>query len=122
MQAIERMPLSNNWLTFILLLLFLILFISTIIDTDGFKEVAYKLFKISLLERTIDENYSFLSVFHVLFTLFSVTVLSLLFFDVKVFYDGANALNFHWACTILFVINQFDRTHLIFEHSHPHLL
>ena len=94
MQAIERMPLSNNWLTFILLLLFLILFISTIIDTDRFKEVAYKLFKISLLERTIDENYSFLSGFHVLFTLFSVTVLSLLFFDVKVFYDGANALNF----------------------------
>ena len=85
------MPLSNNWLTFILLLLFLILFISTIIDTDRFKEVAYKLFKISLLERTIDENYSFLSGFHVLF---SVTVLSLLFFDVKVFYDGANALNF----------------------------
>lgn len=94
MQAIERMPLSNNWLTFVLLLLFLSLFLLTIIDVARFKEVASKLFKVSFLERTIDENYTILSGFYILFTLFSVTVFSLLFFDVKVFYDGVNALSF----------------------------
>ena len=94
MQAIERMPLSNNWLTFVLLLLFLSLFLLTIIDVARFKEVASKLFKVSFLERTIDENYTILSGFYILFTLFSVTVFTLLFFDVKVFYDGVNALSF----------------------------
>ncbi|WP_105046583.1 DUF4271 domain-containing protein [Polaribacter gangjinensis] len=88
------MPLSNNWLTFVLLLLFFSLFLLTIIDVARFKEVASKLFKVSFLERTIDENYSVLSGFHVLFSLFSVTVFSLLFFDFKVFYDGVNAMSF----------------------------
>ncbi len=95
MQAIEKMSLSNDWLTFILLFLFFSLFLLTIIDVARFKEVASKLFKISFLERAIDETYSVFSGFHVLFTLFSVTVISLLFFDVKVFYYGVDSFSFH---------------------------
>ncbi|MDP5092961.1 MAG: DUF4271 domain-containing protein [Polaribacter sp.] len=120
MQAIERMSLSNDWLTLILLFLFLSLFLLSIIDVDRFKEVASKLFKFSFLERRIDQNYSVFSGFHMLFTLFSVSVFSLLFFDIKVFYYGVDSFSFHeftgvfWMVFIYFLVKIIIENVLIY--------
>lgn len=94
MQAIERMSLSNDWLTLVLLFSFISLFLLRIIDVARFQEVVSKLFKVSFLERRIDESYSVFSGFHILFTLFSVSVISLLLFDLKVFYYKVDFFSF----------------------------
>jgi hypothetical protein len=94
LQAIERMSLSNDWFTLILLFLFMSLFFLRIIDVVRFQEVVSKLFKGSFLEIRIDESYNVFSAFHILFTLFSVLVISLLLFDIKVFYYNIDAFSF----------------------------
>ena len=90
MQAIERMPFSNDWMTLVLLLLFGVLFLINIVDSAKFKEILFSLFKISFLEQEIDDNYQFINGFQLLFSFFSVVVLSLVFFDIKVVYFGVN--------------------------------
>ena len=90
MQAIERMPFSNDWMTLVLLLLFGVLFLINIVDSAKFKENIFSLFKISFLEQEIDDNYQFINGFQLLFSFFSVVVLSLVFFDIKVVYFGVN--------------------------------
>ncbi len=90
MQAIERMPFSNDWMTLVLLLLFGVLFLINIVDSAKFKEIIFSLFKISFLEQEIDDNYQFINGFQLLFSFFSVVVLSLVFFDIKVVYFGVN--------------------------------
>ena len=91
MQAIERMPFSNDWMTLVLLLLFGVLFLINIVDSAKFKEILFSLFKISFLEQEIDDNYQFINGFQLLFSFFSVVVLSLVFFDIKVVYFGVNS-------------------------------
>lgn len=90
MQAIERMPFSNDWMTLVLLLLFGVLFLINIVDSAKFKEILFSLFKISFLEQEIDDNYQFINGFQLLLSFFSVVVLSLVFFDIKVVYFGVN--------------------------------
>lgn len=94
MQAIERIPFSNDWMTLVLLVLFGVLFLINILDSAKFKEIIFSLFKISFLERQIDDNYRFLNGFQLLFFFFSVVVLSLVFFDVKVVYFGVDSWSF----------------------------
>jgi hypothetical protein len=115
LQAIERMPFSNDWMTLILLLLFLIVFLLSMIDAARFQEVISKLFKISFLEAQIDESYPIFSGFHMLFTLFSVTVISLLLFDVKVFYFGINSSNFKEFYSVFSVVFLFFSLKYIIE-------
>ncbi len=84
------MPFSNDWMTLVLLLLFGVLFLINIVDSAKFKEILFSLFKISFLEQEIDDNYQFINGFQLLFSFFSVVVLSLVFFDIKVVYFGVN--------------------------------
>ncbi|WP_445757221.1 DUF4271 domain-containing protein [Polaribacter sp.] len=84
------MPFSNDWMTLVLLLLFGVLFLINIVDSAKFKEIIFSLFKISFLEQEIDDNYQFINGFQLLFSFFSVVVLSLVFFDIKVVYFGVN--------------------------------
>ncbi len=84
------MPFSNDWMTLVLLLLFGVLFLINIVDSAKFKEILFSLFKISFLEQEIDDNYQFINGFQLLLSFFSVVVLSLVFFDIKVVYFGVN--------------------------------
>ena len=84
------MPFSNDWMTLVLLLLFGVLFLINIVDSAKFKEIIFSLFKISFLEQEIDDNYQFINGFQLLFSFFSVVVLSLVFFDIKVVYFVVN--------------------------------
>lgn len=94
MQAIERIPFSNDWMTLVLLVLFGTLFLINILDSAKFKEIIFSLFKIRFLEQQIDNNYRFINAFQLLFFSFSVIVLSLLVFDFKVVYSGVNSKSF----------------------------
>ncbi len=88
------MPLSNDWMTLILMSLFVVFFLLSLMDVTRFQEIVSKLFKISFLEQQLVETFSIFSGFHLLFTLLSITVFSFFFFEVKVYYYGANSQNF----------------------------
>lgn len=102
MQAIERIPFSNDWMTLVLLVLFGTLFLINILDSAKFKEIIFSLFKIRFLEQQIDNNYRFINAFQLLFFSFSVIVLSLLVFDFKVVYSGVNSKSFEDFFQVLF--------------------
>lgn len=81
-------------MTLLLLMLLVILFLINILNAYGFKEIIFSLFKIRFIERQNDEIYSVFSGFQLFFFLFSVIVISLLLFDIKVSYYDIQPDNF----------------------------
>lgn len=81
MQALEKIGYNNNWITVILLLLFLSIFLLKILDAKRLKQNFFALFDFSLIEDEDTEGINFLDVFQAVLFLFSVTVLALLTYN-----------------------------------------
>jgi hypothetical protein len=77
LQALEKIVINTNWVSFILVFLFAIIAILKIIDAEKLKGYAFALFNKSFLEDEVEEDTSFFSSFYSLLFLFSCTVLAL---------------------------------------------
>ena len=78
MQALEKIAYSNNWVTEILLLLFLSVVLLKLLDAKRLKESFFVFFKVSVVkEEDLDSN-KFLDAFEIVIFFFLVTVISLL--------------------------------------------
>jgi len=105
LQAIERLPFSNDWMTLVLLLLLVVLFLINVMNAVKFKEIIFSVFKVRFIESQNDENSSLLSGFQMFFFMFSVIVFSLLFFYIKIIYFGTQPTDiqeFLKVCSLLF--------------------
>lgn len=78
MQALEKIAYSNNWVTEILLLLFLSAVLLKLLDAKRLKENFFGFFKVSFIEHEDLDNNKFLDAFEVVMFFFLVTVVSLL--------------------------------------------
>jgi hypothetical protein len=77
LQALEKIVIHTNWVSFILVFLFAIIAILKIIDAEKLKGYAFAVFNKSFLEDEVEEDTSFFSSFYSLLFLFSCTVLAL---------------------------------------------
>ncbi len=78
MQALEKIAYSNNWVTAILLLLFLSLVLLKLLDAKRLKESFFLFFNFSFIEDDDIESNNFIDTFQIIIFLFSVTILSFL--------------------------------------------
>jgi hypothetical protein len=78
LQALEKIVIDTNWVSFILVFLFAIIAILKIIDAEKLKGYVFAMFHKSFLEDEVQENTSFFSSFYSLLFLFSCTVLALI--------------------------------------------
>jgi len=77
LQALEKIVINTNWVSFILVFLFAIIAILKIIDAAKLKGYVFALFHKNFLEDEVEEDTSFFSSFYSLLFLFSCTVLAL---------------------------------------------
>ncbi|TXD53560.1 DUF4271 domain-containing protein [Polaribacter sp. IC066] len=78
MQAIEKIGDYNNWITVILLFLFLSIVLLKILNAKRLKQNFFAFFDFSLIEDEDTEGINFFDTFQIIIFLFSVTTLSLL--------------------------------------------
>lgn len=85
MQALEKITYSNNWITIILLFLYVSIVFLKLLDSKKLKESFFTFFNFSFIEDEDIESPSFFSTFQIVIFLFSIAVLSLLTYYFKVF-------------------------------------
>jgi hypothetical protein len=78
LQALEKIVIHTNWVSFILVFLFAIVALLKIIDAEKLKGYVFAMFHKSFLEDEVQEDTSFFSSFYSLLFLFSCTVLALI--------------------------------------------
>jgi hypothetical protein len=79
LQALEKIAYSNNWVTEVLLLLFLSVVLLKLLDAKRLKKNFFGFFKVSFIEdEDLDNNNKFLDAFGIVIFFFLVTVVSLL--------------------------------------------
>jgi hypothetical protein len=77
LQALEKIVIDTNWVSFILVFLFAIIAILKIIDAEKLKGYVFAVVNKSFLEDEVEEDTSFFSSFYSLLFFFSCTVLAL---------------------------------------------
>lgn len=94
MQAIEKIVQTNNWITLLLLMLFVSIVLLKLLDTKRLKESFFIFFNFSLIEEDDIESSTFFDAFQVVIFLFSVAVFSILALQFKVFKFPETAMSF----------------------------
>lgn len=85
MQALEKIPYSNNWITILLLLLFVSIVLLKTMDVKRLKENFFAILNFNLIEDEDLEGTSFFNAFQIVIFLFSVSTLSLLCYSLKLY-------------------------------------
>ncbi len=88
MQALEKITYANNWITILLLLLFVCIVLLKITDAKKLKESFFAIFNFTLIEDEDIEGTRFFDVFQIMVFIFSVTTISLLIYKVKLYYSS----------------------------------
>jgi hypothetical protein len=107
LQALEKISASNNWITLVLLFLFLCVFLLKTIDAYKLKGAVFSVFKVSFIEREAEKKTDFFDVFQILIFTFSSIVISLLVFDFKAYKLGVNTNNFASFFTVFLSVSTF---------------
>ena len=94
MQATEKIVLSNDWVTLLLLFLLFCIVVLKLIDTEKVKEQFFSLLNFTLIEDSDVETDSFFNTFQVIIFLFSITVISLFVYQFKIYKIPNGALGF----------------------------
>jgi len=76
-QALEKIVITTNWISIILLFLLSIIAVLKIIDSDKLKGYVFAVFNKGFIEDEVEENTSFFSSFYSLLFIFSSVVLAL---------------------------------------------
>jgi hypothetical protein len=94
LQALEKIAYSNNWITSILMLLFVGIVLLKAVNAPRLKGSVFSLFNINFIESDSDEKTGFFDVFQIMIFVFSVSVLSLLSFSFKNYKLGVDLEEF----------------------------
>ena len=104
MQTIERIDLSNNWLTLVFLLVFILLAVLKTLNHHKLFEYSRAFFLKGFIEKKVEERVSFFTAFNIVLFAFTIVVFSLFFSFLIDFFITENSLSFQmFFKTILFV-------------------
>ena len=100
MQALERSFLSNDWLTFVLVLLTLVVFFLRGLNQEKLQGYFLGLFNKGFIDTEVEERLTIFNTFYIVQFLFCVLVIALSVFTIANHYQGfANPLNSYlWIC------------------------
>jgi len=79
MQALERIEISNNWLTLVFILCLLLLVVLKTLNQQKFFEYSRAFFLKGFIEKKVEERTSFFNGFNIALFIFSVLVYALFF-------------------------------------------
>ena len=94
MQAIEKIVYSNNWITIVLLFLFIAIVLLKLIDAKKLKESFFAFFNFGFLEDDDVDSVRFFDAFQIVIFFFTITVLSLVVFKFKIYLLPESTDNF----------------------------
>lgn len=104
MQALERTIIDTNWITILLVVLLVCIFLLKGLSFVRLKGNAFSLINKTFIESEIEDNYSFFNLFKIVVFLFSMMVVSLLIYKVLLFYDVLKGEGFYLFVKILGVV------------------
>ena len=103
-QALERTIIDTNWITILLVVLLVCVFLLKGLSFVRLKGNAFSIINNAFIETEIEENYSFLNVFKIVIFLFSMMVISLLMYKILLFYTVSTGQGFYIFMKVLGVV------------------
>ena len=103
-QALERTIIDTNWITVLLVMLLVFIFLLKGLSFVRLKGNAFSLVNNAFIESEIEENYSFFNLFKIVIFLFSMIVISLLMYKFLLFYAGPVEGGFYIFIKVLGVV------------------
>ena len=117
MQAIEKIDISTDWITFILALLFLCIFLLKGFNSTKLKAYFFAFFNKSFIVSEIEERTSLINRFSVVFTFFTVVNISLLLCYLLFFYQKTTILRFLLFTKVFFFVFIYFTLKWVLEQS-----
>ena len=121
MQALERTIIDTNWVTVLLVLLLVCVFLLKGLSFERLKGNALSLINKTFIESEIEENYSFVNLFKIVVFIFSMTVISLLMYKFLLFFDVSKEGGFYIFMKTLGVVFSYFSTKRLVEFLLSHL-
>ena len=121
MQALERTIIDTNWVTVLLVVLLVCIFLLKGLSFERLKGNALSLINKTFIESEIEENYSFVNLFKIVVFIFSMTVISLLMYKFLLFFDVSKEGGFYIFMETLGVVFSYFSTKRLVEFLLSHL-
>ena len=121
MQALERTIVDTNWVTVLLVVLLVCVFLLKGLSFERLKGNALSLINKTFIESEIEENYSFVNLFKIVVFIFSMTVISLLMYKFLLFFDVSKEGGFYIFMKTLGVVFSYFSTKRLVEFLLSHL-
>lgn len=121
MQALERTIIDTNWVTVLLVVLLVCVFLLKGLSFERLKGNALSLINKTFIESEIEENYSFVNLFKIVVFIFSMTVISLLMYKFLLFFDVSKEGGFYIFMETLGVVFSYFSTKRLVEFLLSHL-
>ena len=121
MQALERTIIDTNWVTVLLVVLLVCVFLLKGLSFERLKGNALSLINKTFIESEIEENYSFVNLFKIVVFIFSMTVISLLMYKFLLFFDVSKEGGFYIFMKTLGVVFSYFSTKRLVEFLLSHL-
>jgi hypothetical protein len=94
-QALERTIIDTNWITILLVVLLVCIFLLKGLSFVRLRGNAFSLINKTFIESEIEENYSFFNLFKIVVFLFSMMVISFLMYKFLLFFDVSKEEGFY---------------------------
>lgn len=121
MQALERTIIDTNWVTVLLVVLLVCVFLLKGLSFERLKGNVLSLINKTFIESEIEENYSFVNLFKIVVFIFSMTVISLLMYKFLLFFDVSKEGGFYIFMKTLGVVFSYFSTKRLVEFLLSHL-
>jgi hypothetical protein len=94
-QALERTIIDTNWITILLVVLLVCIFLLKGLSFVRLRGNAFSLINKTFIESEIEGNYSFFNLFKIVVFLFSMMVISFLMYKFLLFFDVSKEEGFY---------------------------
>lgn len=94
MQAIEKTVIYTNWITLLFAFLFACIFLLKAISASKLKGNVSSFMNYSFIEKEVQDNSTFFNLFQSIIFIFSMLVLSLLLYEISLFYSVFEVFGF----------------------------
>ena len=94
-QALERTIIDTDWITILLVVLLACVFLLKGLSITRLKGNAFSIINKGFIETEIEENYSFFNLFQSVIYIFSMIILSLLLYNILLFYTASIEQGFY---------------------------
>lgn len=121
MQALERTIIDTNWITILLVVLLVCVFLLKGLSFERLKGNALSLMNKTFIESEIEENYSFVNLFKIVVFIFSIMVISFLMYKFLLFFDVSKEGGFYIFIETLGVVFSYFSIKRLLEFLLSHL-